>query len=156
MPDSNVTIVGNLTRDPELRYTPNGVALLTITMAVNHRKRNAQTDQWDEQVSFFDVTLWRDAAENAASTLQKGARVIATGRLEQRSWDDRNDPTKKQYKIELVDAEVGPSLRWATAQVTRTPRDGASGGDQNRAPAPTQAPPAASSGGYDSYDEEPF
>lgn len=152
MPDSTVTLVGNLTRDPELRYTQNGVAQLTLGLAVNHRRMNRQTQQWDEQTSYFDVVLWRDAAENAASSLAKGMRVVATGRLEQRSWDTAEG--EKRYKIELVDAEVGPSLRWATAQVTRTPRDGNAGGGGYQAPAPSAAPPAENP--QYGYDEEPF
>lgn len=155
MPDSTVTLVGNLTRDPELRYTQNGVAQLTLGLAVNHRRMNRQTQNWDEQTSYFDVVLWRDAAENAASSLSKGMRVVATGRLEQRSWDTAEG--EKRYKIELVDAEVGPSLRWATAQVTRTPRDGnAGGGGGGGYQAPTPAPaPVSENPGY-GYDEEPF
>ncbi len=154
MPDSTVTLVGNLTRDPELRYTQNGVAQLTLGLAVNHRRMNRQTQQWDEQTSYFDVVLWRDAAENAASSLTKGMRVVATGRLEQRSWDTAEGD--KRYKIELVDAEVGPSLRWATAQVTRTPRDGNAGGGGGGYQAPAAAPaPVNETPGY-GYDEEPF
>lgn len=155
MPDSTVTLVGNLTRDPELRYTQSGVAQLTLGLAVGRRWQNRQTQQWEEQTSYFDVVLWRDAAENAASSLTKGTRVVVTGRLEQRSWDTPEG--EKRYKVEVVADEIGPSLRWATAQVTRTPRDGnAGGGGGSQAPAPAAAPAAVTETPGYGYDEEPF
>ncbi len=147
---NTVELIGNITRDPELRFTPSGAAVASFGLAVNRRWRNQQTNEWDEQVSFFDVVCWRELAENVAESLTKGSRVIVTGRLEQRSWD--TDQGEKRSKVEVIADEVGPSLRWATAQVTRHERrDGGSGGGSSSAPPPVE-PPAA---GYHD-DEEPF
>ena len=147
---NTVELIGNITRDPELRFTPSGAAVASFGLAVNRRWRNQQTNEWDEQVSFFDVVCWRELAENVAESLTKGSRVIVTGRLEQRSWD--TDQGEKRSKVEVIADEVGPSLRWATAQVTRNERrDGGSGGGSSSAPPPVE-PPAA---GYHD-DEEPF
>ena len=147
---NTVELIGNITRDPELRFTPSGAAVASFGLAVNRRWRNQQTNEWDEQVSFFDVVCWRELAENVAESLTKGSRVIVTGRLEQRSWD--TDQGEKRSKVEVIADEVGPSLRWATAQVTRNERrDGGSGGGFSSAPPPVE-PPAA---GYHD-DEEPF
>jgi single-strand DNA-binding protein len=147
---NTVELIGNITRDPELRFTPSGAAVANFGLAVNRRWRNQQTNEWDEQVSFFDVVCWRELAENVAESLTKGSRVIVTGRLDQRSWE--TDQGEKRSKVEVVADEVGPSLRWATAQVTRNERrDGGSGGGFDSAPPPVE-PPAA---GY-TDDEEPF
>ena len=147
---NTVELIGNITRDPELRFTPSGAAVANFGLAVNRRWRNQQTNEWEEQVSFFDVVCWRELAENVAESLTKGSRVIVTGRLDQRSWETDNG--EKRSKVEVVADEVGPSLRWATAQVTRNERrDGGSGGGYDSAPPPV-APPAA---GYND-DEEPF
>jgi single-strand DNA-binding protein len=147
---NTVELIGNITRDPELRFTPSGAAVANFGLAVNRRWRNQQTNEWEEQVSFFDVVCWRELAENVAESLTKGSRVIVTGRLDQRSWE--TDQGKKRSKVEVVADEVGPSLRWATAQVTRNERrDGGSGGGFDSAPPPVE-PPAA---GY-TDDEEPF
>jgi len=151
---NTVELIGNITRDPELRFTPSGAAVANFGLAVNRRWRNQQTNEWDEQVSFFDVVCWRELAENVAESLTKGSRVIVTGRLDQRSWE--TDQGEKRSKVEVVADEVGPSLRWATATVTRNERTdggnfgGGGGGGGGSAPAPN-APPAA----YD-HDEEPF
>ncbi len=157
--DNTVTIVGNVTRDPELRYTPSGAALASFGVAVNRRWRDQQTNDWKESVSFLDVVCWREMADNVCETLSKGARVVVTGRLEQRSWED-SDGNKKS-KVEIVADDVGPSLRWASAEITRnerrTPDGGGQGGGQGGSRpaqnAPQPAPPAG--GGY-AYDEEPF
>ncbi len=117
---SIVTLVGNVTRPPEVRYTPGGSARVSFGLAVNRRWRNKQTDEWEEQVSFFDVTCWAQLAENVAESIQKGHRVVVTGRLEQRSWE--TDGGEKRSKVEIVADEVAPSLRWATAQVRRIER----------------------------------
>jgi single-strand DNA-binding protein len=147
---NTVELIGNITRDPELRFTPSGAAVANFGLAVNRRWRNQQTNEWEEQVSFFDVVCWRELAENVAESLTKGSRVIVTGRLDQRSWE--TDQGEKRSKVEVVADEVGPSLRWATAQVTRNERrDGGSGGGFDSAPPPVE-PPAA---GY-TDDEEPF
>lgn len=117
---NNVTLIGNLVDDPELRFTPSGVALAKIRMAVNRRWRG-QDGEWQEQTSFFGGTVWREQAEQVAESLQKGARVIVTGRLEQRSWE--TDAGDKRSIVEVQVDEIGPSLRWATATVNRTQRN---------------------------------
>ena len=159
MTDNNVTLVGNITRDPELRFLPNGTANATFGLAVNRRWQNRQTNEWEERVSFFNVVCWREMAENAASSLNKGTRVVVTGRLEQRSWE--TDQGEKRSVIEVVADEIGPSLRWAEAQVTRNERrqgesgdfggGGAAGGGagQNRPATNEDFAPAYN-------DEEPF
>lgn len=123
MPDNCVTIVGNISGDPVLRFTPSGQATANFGLAVNRRWQNKQTQEWEEAVSFFDIVCWRELAENVAESVQKGARVIVTGRLEQRTWDDKNTGDKRS-KVEIVADEVGPSLRWATAVVTKVSKDG--------------------------------
>jgi single-strand DNA-binding protein len=127
--DNVVTLVGNITDEPELRFTPGGAAVANFTVAVNRRFRN-QDGSWDDKLDgFFRCSCWRDMAENVSESLHKGARVVVTGRLQQRSWDD-NDGNKRST-IEVQVDEVGPSLRWATAQVTKARRDkGAQGGGQ--------------------------
>ena len=148
---NTVELIGNVTRDPELRFTPNGAAVANFGLAVNRRWRNQKTNEWEEQVSFFDVVCWRELAENASESLTKGTRGMVSGRLDQRSWEDPKDGSKRS-KVEVVADEIGPSLRWATAQVSKNERrEGGSGGGFDSAP-PAQEPPAA---GY-SDDEEPF
>ncbi|MCC6226311.1 MAG: single-stranded DNA-binding protein [Microthrixaceae bacterium] len=147
---NTVTLIGNVTRDPELRFTPSGSAIATFGLAVNRRWQNRQTNEWEEQVSFFDIVCWRELGENVCESVSKGTRLIVTGRLEQRSWDSQEG--EKRSKVEVIADEVGPSLRWASAQVTRNERREAEAprGGSNSAP-PRAEPPA----GYD-YDEEPF
>jgi single-strand DNA-binding protein len=159
MPDNTVTIVGNVTRDPELRYTPSGAALASFGVAVNRRWRDAQSNDWKESVSFLDVVCWKEMADNVCESLSKGTRIVVTGRLEQRSWED-NDGNKKS-KVEIVADEVGPSLRWASAEITKNERrtpDG-QGGQGGYRPAQNSpgaaATPPPQGGGY-AYDEEPF
>src|SRR5579883_439497 len=132
---NTVTLVGNVTRDPELRFTPNGQATTTFGLAVNRRWQNRQTQEGEEATSFFDVVCWREMAENVSESLERGARVLVTGRLEQRSWETQEG--ERRSKIEVVAEEVGPSLRWATAQVTKNER---------RGPTEAGAPSRASSG----------
>jgi single-strand DNA-binding protein len=117
---TTVTITGNLIREPEIRYTKEGQAVTQLGVAVNRRWQDKVTQEWEEQTSFFDVVAWRDLAENIALSLSKGMRVIATGRLETRSWED--DEGHLRSKVELIADEVGPSLRFATADVQRTER----------------------------------
>ena len=158
MPTNSVTVIGNLVEDPELRFTPSGVAMAKIRVAVNRRWRDKNND-WQEETSFFGGTVWRDAAENVAESLQKGARVIITGSLEQRSWET-NEGDRRSV-VELRIDEIGPSLRWATASVTRTARSGdgnwggGSGGSDGGQP--NEAIPAAPVA-RDDYgpDEAPF
>lgn len=148
---NTVELIGNITRDPELRFTPSGAAVANFGLAVNRRWRNQQTNEWEEQVSFFDIVCWRELAENVAESLTKGSRVMVSGRLDQRSWE--TDQGEKRSKVEVVADEIGPSLRWATAQVTKNERrDGGGGGGFGSAP-PPQEPPAATT--YND-DEEPF
>ena len=153
MADNTVTVIGNVTRDPELRFTPSGQAIATFGLAVNRRWQNRQTQEWEEQVSFFDVTCWAQLGQNVADTLVKGSRAIVTGRLEQRSWE--TDQGDKRSKVEIIADEVGPSLRWATADITRNERrEGgdapAGGGGGGSRPVANPAP-----AGYDPA-EEPF
>ena len=133
---NTVTLIGNLVDDPELRFTPSGVALAKIRMAVNRRWRG-QDGEWQEDTSFFNGTVWREQAETVAESLQKGTRVIVTGRLEQRSWETAEGDRRSVVEIQID--EIGPSLRWATATVNKTQRSDSWGGDQSRqsAPAPT-------------------
>ena len=115
--DNTVTIVGNLTRDPELKFTSNGVAVTAFSVAWNRKDRND-----NNVVSFFDVTCWRDLAEHVAESLEKGQRVIVYGRVEQESWENKEG--EKRSKVKIIADDVAPSLRWATANVERTPRSG--------------------------------
>ena len=118
--ENSVTVVGNVTRDPELRFTASGQATASFGLAVNRVWNDRQTNEKKEAVSFFDIVCWREMAENASESLSKGARVLVTGRLEQRSWETPDGD--KRSKIEIVADEVGPSLRWATAQVVKNDR----------------------------------
>jgi len=152
---SNVTIVGNLTRDPELRFTPAGAPVTTFGVAVNRRWMNRDNQQWEESTSFFNVTCWRDLAQNVSESLEKGARVVVAGRLEQRSWETADG--ERRSVVEIVADDVGPSLRWATAEVNRNERreggggwsGGGGGGGSSRAVANEPVPQPGP-------DEEPF
>ncbi|GAA1472639.1 single-stranded DNA-binding protein [Corynebacterium felinum] len=121
--DVNITIVGNVVADPELRFTQTGAAVATFRVASTPRRYDSQSNQWvDGEAMFMTCNIWRQAAENVAETLSKGMRVIVTGRLRQRSYDTREG--EKRTVMELEVDEVGPSLRYATAQVNRNPREG--------------------------------
>lgn len=159
---NTVDLVGNITRDPELRFTPGGMAVAQFGLAVNRRRQDRNTQEWKEETSFFDVVAYGTLAENVSESLARGSRVIVQGRLEQRSWETQDGD--KRSKIEVVADEIGPSLRWATANVTKNERrdgggfqggggpsggGGGGGGGGFSRPAPNQAP------AYD-YDEEPF
>jgi single-strand DNA-binding protein len=162
-PGNTVTIVGNATREPELRFTASGQAVATFGVAVNRRWQN-RNNEWEESTSFFDVTCWAQLAENVAESVPKGGRVVVTGRLDQRSWETQEGD--KRSKVEIVADDVAPSLRWATAQITKNERreggdgggfaggGGGGGGGGSSRPAPS-APAATGGGGYDP-DEEPF
>ena len=116
--DNQVTIVGNLTRDPELRYTPNGAALVKFGVAVSRRAKDDATGQWkDVETNFFNVTAWRTLAENVAETLTQGSRVVVIGRLRTNSWETQEG--EKRSTIEIEAEEVGPSLKWATAKIEK-------------------------------------
>ncbi len=168
MADNSITIVGNLTRDPEIRYTASGQANAKLGMAVSRRWQNKQTNEWEERTSFFNIVAWGDMAENISDTLTKGTRVIVNGRLEQRSWE--NEQGEKRSVVEVVADEIGPSLRWATAEIKRSerrggggaPAGGSGGGDfgggrSGGSPSGGNSTPGAPSGGGDyGFDEEPF
>jgi single-strand DNA-binding protein len=117
---NTTTITGNLTREPEIRYTRDGQATAQLGVAVNRRWKDRATQEWQEATSFFDVVCWRDLAENVALSLSKGMRVVVTGRLEQRSWE--TEEGEHRSKVEITADEIGPSLRFATADVQRTER----------------------------------
>ena len=144
MADNTITLVGNLTRDPELRFTTSGRGVASFGIAVGRRYQ--VNGEWQEQTSYFNVTAWGQLGENAAASLHKGTRVVVTGRLEQREYTTREGD--KRTAIDVIADELGPSLRWATAQVERTPRG--EGGGTNRG-----ANPAGEASPYDS-GEEPF
>ena len=172
--DINVTVVGNLTNDPELRFTPSGAAVASFTIASNSRFLDKTTNEWkDGEPVFMRCSVWRQYAENAAESLTRGTRVIATGRLKQRSYDNRDG--QKVTVIELEVDDVGPALRTATAKVTKVARSGggfggegggfgggapASGGDDPWASQSGGGGNAAAGGGSwgggASYDEPPF
>jgi single-strand DNA-binding protein len=119
--DNQVVIVGNMTRDPELRYTPNGAALVKFGVAVSRRVKDDVTGQWkDADTSFFDVTAWRSLAENVAETLTQGSRVVVVGRLRTNTWETPEG--EKRSKVEIEAEEIGPSLKWATAKVEKAGR----------------------------------
>lgn len=124
MADSTVTLVGNLTKDPEIRFTTSGRGNASFGLAVNRRWQ--QNGEWQEQTSFFNVVAWGTLGENAAASLHKGTRVIVTGRLEQRSYETQNGD--KRSIVEIVADEIGPSLRWAQANVEKIAREGGQGG----------------------------
>jgi single-strand DNA-binding protein len=121
MADSSTQLVGNITRLPELKYTQSGRAVASFGMACNRRWKNKTTGDWDEQVSFFNVTCWGELGENAAASLDKGTRVIVLGRLEQRKYTDKEG--NERSVTEVVADSIGPDLRWATVEVNRIARD---------------------------------
>jgi single-strand DNA-binding protein len=145
--DNTITVVGNVTRDPELRFTPAGAAVANFGVAWTLKRQDGE-----DQVSFFDVTCWRQLAENVAESLTKGMRVVVYGRLEQRSWQTQDG--EKRSKVEIIADEVAPSLKWATAEITRNDTRGGGGGGRESGgysgrSVPNEPPP------YDT-DEEPF
>jgi single-strand DNA-binding protein len=150
---NQVTMIGNLTDDPELRYTPAGVPVAGFTIAMNRRTRDPVSNEWkDGETSFIRCNVWRQQAENVAESLSKGQRAIVVGRLRQRSWETPEG--QKRSTIEVEVEHVGPSLEWATASVTKTSRqdgdaahafasaggNGNGGGFSNGAP-PDEEPP---------------
>ncbi|MGC9155629.1 MAG: single-stranded DNA-binding protein [Ferrimicrobium sp.] len=150
---NTVTLIGNLTKEPELRFTSQGLAQTTFSIAVNRRRMNQQTQDWEESTSFFEVVCWRELAENVAESLEKGSRAVVTGRLEQRTWETPDGD--KRSKIQVIADEVGPSLRWATAQVTKADRRTGGAGDGGGRNAAQASVPEPSIGSFN-YDEEPF
>ncbi|HIW91495.1 MAG TPA: single-stranded DNA-binding protein [Candidatus Corynebacterium avicola] len=128
--DTPITVVGNLVADPELRYTPSGSAVANFRVASTPRRYDSQSGQWvDGEALFLTCNVWRQAAENVANSLTKGDRVIVNGRLRQRSFETREGEKRTVFEVEAD--EVGPSLKYATSQVTKTPRQGGNfGGNQ--------------------------
>ncbi|MFM7044516.1 MAG: single-stranded DNA-binding protein [Ilumatobacteraceae bacterium] len=161
MADSSVTLVGNLLKEPEIRYTSGGRAQLSFGLAVNRRYQ--VNNEWQEQTSFFNVVAWGSLAENAAASLSKGTRVMVSGRLEQRSYETKEG--EKRNIVEVIADEIGPSLRWARAEVERIARSdgggGGGGGGGNYGGgggAPSGGARSSGGGGGDPVygDEEPF
>ena len=162
--ETTLTIIGNLTTDPELRFTPNGAPVANFTVASTPRQFDRQANEWrDGETLFMRCSLWREAAENATESLAKGMRVIVEGRLVARSWDDK-DTGQKRTVLEMQVDEVGPSLKYATAQVSRTQRGDNSGQQrpqqQRRDDRPQSSPQSrrGGSGGWDTggHVEPPF
>lgn len=181
MTDTVITVVGNLTAAPELRFTASGAPVANFTVASTPRTFDRQTNEWkDGEALFLRCSIWRDAAENVTESLDKGTRVIVQGKLKQRSYETREG--EKRTVVELEVDEIGPSLRYATAKVTRTPRGGGSGGGYGGGnfgggqggnsgggygapaggsrPQPADdpwgsAPPQQSGGGFSGGDDEP-
>ena len=153
---NHVSIVGNITRDPELRFTPSGQATATFGVAVNRRWQNRQTQEWEESTSFFDVVCWGQLAENAAQSLSKGSRVVVSGRLDQRSWE--TSERERRSKIEITADEVAPSLRWATAIISKNERRSPDAGstNSNSSYGGGGAPATNETRGEYQYEEEPF
>ena len=161
--DTVITVVGNLTDDPELRFTSSGVAVANFTVASTPRSFDKQSGEWkDGDALFLRCSIWRQAAENVAESLQKGARVVVQGRLKQRSYETREGEKRTVYELDVD--EVGPSLRYATAKVTKVTRsgggfgggsgDGGGGGGGNASAAPADDPWATAA--PTSSDEPPF
>ena len=124
--DTQITLIGNLTGDPELRFTPSGAAVANFTVASTPRTFDRQSSEWkDGDTMFLNCSIWRQAAENVAETLSKGMRVIVQGRLKSRSYDDREGNRRTVFEVDVE--EVGPSLRYATAEVSRTSGQGGGG-----------------------------
>ncbi len=129
--ETSITVVGNLVADPELRFTPAGAAVANFRIASTPRRFNRQTSQWEDgEAMYLTCNVWRQAAENVAESLSKGMRVIVQGRLRQRSYESREGERRSIFEVEVD--EVGPSLSFATAQVTRASRGGSQGGYGNQ------------------------
>lgn len=173
--DTVITVVGNLTSDPELRFTPSGAAVANFTVASTPRTLDRQSGEWkDGEALFLRCNIWRQAAENVAESLTRGARVVVQGRLKQRSFETKEG--EKRTVVELEVDEIGPSLRYATAKVNKVSRGGGGGGGDfggggggfnggggnrgggNSAPAddPWGSAPPAGGGGGGFSDEPPF
>src|SRR5690606_37127857 len=143
--DTIITVVGNLTSDPELRYTQNGLAVANFTIASTPRTFDRQANEWkDGETLFLRASVWRDFAENVAGTLTKGTRVVAQGRLRQRSYETKEGEKRTSYELDID--EIGPSLRYARAQVTRTTSGGGGGSRQSSGDQPWAASGGSSSG----------
>lgn len=166
--DTTITVVGNLTADPDLRFTPSGAAVANFTVASTPRVFDRQSGEWkDGDALFLRCNIWREAAENVAESLTRGSRVIVTGRLRQRSFETREGEKRTVYEVEVD--EVGPSLRYATAKINKVSRGGGGGGfgggggaSASGASAGPSGPPAEdpwgsapASGSFGGADDEP-
>ncbi|MGV0748220.1 single-stranded DNA-binding protein [Mycobacterium sp. SMC-11] len=163
--DTTITVVGNLTADPDLRFTPSGAAVANFTVASTPRVFDRQSGEWkDGDALFLRCNIWREAAENVAESLTRGSRVIVTGRLRQRSFETREGEKRTVYEVEVD--EVGPSLRYATAKINKVSRGGGGGGFGGGGGMPASAGPsgppaedpwgsAPASGSFGGADDEP-
>ena len=150
--DTVITVIGNLTADPELRFTPSGAAVANFTVASTPRMFDRQTNEWkDGEALFLRCNIWREAAENVAESLTRGSRVIVQGRLKQRSFETREG--EKRTVVELEVDEIGPSLKYATAKVNKASRSGGGGGGFGGGGGSRAAAPA---GGSDAKQEDPW
>jgi len=160
--DTVITVIGNLTADPELRFTPSGAAVANFTVASTPRMFDRQTNEWkDGEALFLRCNIWREAAENVAESLTRGSRVIVSGRLKQRSFETREG--EKRTVVELEVDEIGPSLRYATAKVNKASRSGGGGGGfgggggggGSRQPAQAAGSTGGAAGGDDPWGSAP-
>jgi single-strand DNA-binding protein len=168
--ETTITVIGNLTDDPELRFTPSGAAVAKFRVASTPRTLDRASGEWkDGEPLFLACSVWRQAAENVAESLQRGSRVIVSGRLRQRSYETKEGEKRTVYELEVD--EIGPSLRYATAKVQKMSRSSGSGGGygsssgggnqgggggfSNDDPWATAAPASSGGGGGSNYDDEP-
>ena len=150
-----ITVVGNLVDDPELRFTPSGAAVANFRIASTPRNFDRQTNEWvDGEGLFLSCAVWRQAAENVAESLQKGMRVVVQGRLKQRSYETREGEKRTVYELDVE--EVGPSLKYATAKVTRTTRQGGGGGYSGGGGGGQQGGGAPQGGGRPAGGDDPW
>ena len=150
-----ITVVGNLTNDPELRFTPSGAAVASFTVASTPRTLDKATNEWkDGEALFLRCSIWRQAAENVAESLTRGMRVIASGRLKQRSFETREG--EKRTVVELEVDEIGPSLKYATAKVNKASRSGGGGGGFGSSGGGGGSRPASSGGGTEAKQDDPW
>ena len=153
--DTPITVVGNLTADPDLRFTPSGAAVANFTVASTPRVYDRQSGEWkDGEALFLRCNIWREAAENVAESLTRGSRVIVTGRLRQRSFETREGEKRTVYEVEVD--EIGPSLRYATAKINKVSRGGGGGGFGGGGGATAPGAPAAASSSGGAPAEDPW
>jgi single-strand DNA-binding protein len=153
--DTTITLVGNLTADPELRFTPSGAAVANFTVASTPRTFDRQTNEWkDGDAMFLNCAVWRQAAENVAESLQKGMRVIVQGRLKSRSYETREGERRTVFEIDVD--EIGPALKYATAKVTRSSGGGGGGNSGGGNSGGYQGGGRSSSGGGGGVNDDPW
>jgi single-strand DNA-binding protein len=153
--DTVITVIGNLTADPELRFTPSGAAVANFTVASTPRTLDRQTNEWkDGEALFLRCSIWREAAENVAESLTRGSRVIVSGRLKQRSYETREG--EKRTVVELEVDEIGPSLKYATAKVNKASRSGGGGGGFGGGGGGGASRQPAQGGGDSAASEDPW